>query len=294
MTHYNEAGPIYGEEPLNIKSEEIWQSYKRDCAIKSQQIGLDKFGIHISEDQLVDEAIQNGWYDPNNGTYLENVGNLMELHGVPVNRYENGNIFNVIDEMSKGHFIIMGVDSGELWHPGFWEQFEDKMPLIGGPDHALIVSGVNLSNQTVVLTDPGTGDLLKEYPLEQFIDAAKDSHFFMVTTQQPIPHFFDDFPQGTTHLPKVGDMTYEFFHDHYASLNGIAGYPVFEEFKRNFWFSSEKFGDNPADGNNQTNSYDSTSHGDSFERNNSYSDDYHDDGGDMDDFTNDDDDITDY
>lgn len=246
MARYTKESLIYGEEPLNIYSEEVHQHFSDTCAIKSQQLVLQKFGIDISEEQLRNEAIQHGWYSPGHGTDMYDIGRLMELHGIPINQYEYCNVFNVINELWQGHQVIMGVDSGELWHPSLWEQFEDKVPLLGGADHALIISGVNLTNPnspTVIVTDPGSGDLLKEYPLDQFVDAANDSHFYMVTTQNAVPHFFDSFPMGTSHLPKVGDMSYNFFVDHYAFEESLSHHSIFEEFHNNFWYSSEEFED---------------------------------------------------
>ena len=224
---------IYGEDGLNQISDYVRQSYPDTCAIKSQQLVLEKFGVHISEEELRAEAIAHGWYSPGRGTSMEDVGKLLELHGVHVHQYVNGNICNVINELGQGHEVIMGVDSGELWHYGFKEKMEDLIPGIGGADHALIVSGINTNdpyNVKVIITDPGTGDLCKEYSLAQFVDAANDSHFYMVTTDQAVPNIFDSFGEGIEHLPVIGNMTYDYFVDNYAYLHDISNREVFEEF----------------------------------------------------------------
>ena len=215
----NKLFAIYGDDALNQVSDYVRQSYPDTCAIKSQQLILDRFGIHISEDDLRAEAIAHGWYSPGKGTSMEDIGKLLELHGVDVHQYVNGNICNVINELAQGHEVIMGVDSGELWHYGFKEKMEDLLPGIGGADHALIVSGINTDNPhnvKVIITDPGTGDLRKEYSLSQFVDAANDSHFYMVTTDQAVPNIFDSFGEGIEHLPVIGNMTYDYFVDNYA------------------------------------------------------------------------------
>ena len=53
----NEAFTLYGDSAQNIVSDYIRQNYNDTCAIKSQQLILDEFGINISEEQLRDEAI---------------------------------------------------------------------------------------------------------------------------------------------------------------------------------------------------------------------------------------------
>ena len=229
----NKVFAIYGDDALNQVSDFVRQSYPDTCAIKSQQLVLERFGIHISEDDLRAEAIAHGWYTPGRGTSMEDVGKLLELHGVDVHQYVNGNICNIMNELAQGHEVIMGVDSGELWHYGFKEKIEDLIPGIGGADHALIVSGINTDNPhnvKVIITDPGTGDLCKEYSLSQFVDAANDSHFYMVTTDQAVPHVFDTFGEGIEHLPIIGNMTYDYFVENYAYLHDISNRPVFDEF----------------------------------------------------------------
>jgi len=219
----NKAPTLYGESAKNIVSDYVHQKYSDTCAIKSQQLVLEKFGIYVSEDQLRTEAYTHGWYSPGGGTFMNDVGKLLELHGIGVNQYVNGNIFNVINELAQGHDVIMGVDSGELWHYGLFEKMEDR---VLGPraDHALIVSGINTEdpqNIKIIITDPGTGDLCKEYSLSQFVDAANDSNFFMVTTNVPEPHVFDSIEPGIEHLPNIGYMTYHDFRDNYAFLHDV-------------------------------------------------------------------------
>ncbi len=229
----NKVFAIYGDDALNQVSDFVRQSYPDTCAIKSQQLVLERFGIHISEDDLRAEAITHGWYVPGRGTSMEDVGKLLELHGVDIHQYVNGNICNVMNELAQGHEVIMGVDSGELWHYGFKEKIEDLIPGVGGADHALIVSGINTDNPhnvKVIITDPGTGDLRKEYSLSQFVDAANDSHFYMVTTDRAVPNIFDTFGEGIDHLPVIGNMTYDYFLENYAFLHDISDRAIFEEF----------------------------------------------------------------
>lgn len=220
----DEAFTLYGDSAHNIVSDYIRQDYSDTCAIKSQQLILEKFGVFLSEEQLRNEAILNGWYTPGGGTPMEDVGKLLELHGVKVHQYVNGNVFNLVNELAQGHSVIMGVDSGELWHYGFSEMYEDKYPGGEMADHALIVSGIDTSNPNdirVIITDPGTGDYCKEYSFSHFIDAANDSNFFMVTTDFPEPNIFDSFGVDTYHLPYIGNMPYQEFHDNYAFLHNV-------------------------------------------------------------------------
>lgn len=168
-----------------LSPNDIQQQYPDTCAIKSQQIILQSHDIDVSEDELVRESIEKGWYTPGAGTSPSEVGNLLEEHGVNVSRYEHASIDDIASELAKGHQIIVGVDSGELWTPGTYESLEDFI-MGNGADHALIVSGIDVNPLTgereVTLTDPGTGEVAHIYTADEFEDAWDDSDNFMVTT----------------------------------------------------------------------------------------------------------------
>lgn len=167
-----------------LTTNDIQQKYPDTCAIKSQQIILESNDIKVSEDELVSESIENGWYVPGQGgTSPVDVGNLLESHGMTVSRFVHASIDDIATALAQGHHVIVGVDSGELWDSGTWETFEDFLNS-GGADHALIVSGIQLNPLTaereVVLTDPGTGEVAHSYTIDQFLDAWGDSDNFMV------------------------------------------------------------------------------------------------------------------
>lgn len=235
MAVYSPATMIHGDSPVNILSDDVRQIYSDTCAIKSQQLILQDFGINMTETQLRDEAIANGWY--NGGTSPADVGKLLELHGVGVSQYDHANIFNLVNELAQGHKVIVGVDSGELWEDNMWDKlFED-----GAADHALIVSGVDTSdpnNVKVILTDPGTGDLMKEYPMDQFVDAWQDSECFMMATNDVTPNVFDSFTtlpgfeMPINNIPMIGQMPYDMFYNDLAYLNYTNPIPdtVFDDF----------------------------------------------------------------
>lgn len=196
------------------------QSYPDTCAIRCQEFILEQFkGLDIPEDALVRQAMEHGWYAPQEGTPLENVGNLLELNGVPIHRFHDATVFNLSNELAQGHKVIVGVDSGGLWqqHP-ILHGIEQALG-IAGADHAVVVSGIDTSDPDdvrVIISDPGTGQVAAAYPMDQFVDAWKESNFFMVATEQPPPQEFHlpemanfDYTQG--HIDQVWGMPYQEF-----------------------------------------------------------------------------------
>ena len=217
-TVFQQPDPTIGTPDADSSFFPGQQSYPDTCAIRCQEFVLEQFtGMDFDETALVQECQQNGWYAPGGGTSPEDVGNLLEAHGVAVNRYANANIFNLASELAQGHKVIIGVDSGELWkqHP-ILENIEDFFG-INGADHAVVISGIDTSdpNQTyVIVSDPGTGEAVARYPMEQFLDAWQDSDFFMVATQQPAPSYLPEmvnFPYDVGHIPEVSGIPYDQF-----------------------------------------------------------------------------------
>lgn len=211
----------FGERPKNLESDpNTQQLYSYTCAVKSQEIILREFGIEVTEEQLRQEGFAHGWLSEN-GTPLCDVGKLMELHGVPVTHTYHANIFNMVNELSKGHKVMVSVDAGELWGE---ERFT---PEDNNPDHTLIVSGVDTSdveNVKVIITDPGTGDFRKEYSMEEFVEAWKDSDCCMISTNNAAPGVFEpfndvnNFVEPVTNLPSIGEMPFDVFSDTFSPL----------------------------------------------------------------------------
>ena len=205
-----------------LENNSIQQEYADTCAIKSQQLILNDFGVPVSEDQLVQYSIEHGWYSGDGtGTQMGDVGKLLAEAGIPCTQTVNANVFDLANELAQGHKVIVGVDSGELWDNkllGWWNDFFHG----DTPDHALIVAGIDMAdpnNPMVILTDPGTGQESQAYPMDQFMDAWSDSKHFMVSTDIPTPNAVEAFQSmgEDYHLPVVAGVeyaTFDMFHNY--------------------------------------------------------------------------------
>jgi hypothetical protein len=207
--------PTFGTPGEDTAFWEGKQQLSDDCAIKCQQFILEQFTGHaVDEVDLVGEAMEHGWYAPGKGTTPENVGNLLELHGVGVTHYEHGNQFHLAMELAQGHKVIVGVESDSLWnHNPILDFLRDLLGIHGSADHAVVVSGIDTSDPehvVVQVSDPGTGQPLASYPMEQFLDAWRGSDFFMVATHDPAP----------AHLPEMAHFDYAVGH-----IADVAGQP---------------------------------------------------------------------
>jgi len=245
-----ETNNIFVANGLIGSSNPIHQEGLDTCAIKAQQIILNEFGIPCTEAQLVQFSYEHGWYN-GNGTSPENVGNLLEVAGIHVTRQANANIFNLVSELAQGHKVIVGVDADELWHNSTEEEqhqnwLEDFNNDGGIPDHALIVAGIDTSdpnNIQVLLTDPGTGDCCKAYPLDQFMDAWSDSQCYMVSTDVAVPQSvpgMENFNPEVGHLDFIAGVPYTDF----QIFNDMSyGIPVFAPLDFGYCYPMNSFVD---------------------------------------------------
>lgn len=220
---------IIGEEALNIKdSIYILQPDDHSCALRCQQIILRDFGIDIPFEDLEKYALENNIYSEK-GTYMFDVGKVLEAAGVSVHATTGNTMRDLLNELSQGHRVIVGLDANELWFnetlaDHFKNFFDDLYGLQGG-NHALIVAGLEINPKdptdiNVVLTDPGDGHLRITYPASQFYDAWADSNFFMVATDDPAPYQYD--PDNHKEVPSsfyIEQHLNEWVQEHSYQLN---------------------------------------------------------------------------
>ena len=214
------APKVFGVTPQDVSLWPGQQQGMDTCAIRCQEFILRQFtGVVTSEAALVNESFAHGWYLPGQGTPPQFVGNLLEAHGIAVNRYANATVFNLVSELAQGHKVMVGVDSGELWRDNPLREWLEDYYRLDKADHLVVVTGVDTSDPShirVIVNDPGTGQVAASYPLEQFADAWADSHFYLVATHDPAPQW----------LPEM--VNFDYVRGHIAQVAGIP-YPAFAQ-----------------------------------------------------------------
>ena len=149
------------------------------CCLECEKFILRQLGLEFDEQQLLANAIRNGWQKVQ-GTALHNVGRHLEDHGLVVYRQYKSTIDDIAHALEAGDGVIVAVDGGELYGNGTYEAKEDV--LIGQiPDHTVVVLALDVANKTITLYDPNSPNAEDTYPIEQFKDAWNDSKNYLVT-----------------------------------------------------------------------------------------------------------------
>lgn len=169
------------------ESMENWhmQEEGQSCALVSQEFVLEELtGREYTEDQIIDIAEENGWYD-GNGTAPMDVGKVLEHEGIEVERNWDSDISDIEDTLENDGCVIVGLDSDEIWTENTEGlDLDDAFGIPGsGADHAVQVIGIDksdLNNPIVIINDPGhPGGCGLAVPLSEFEDAWEDSGNFV-------------------------------------------------------------------------------------------------------------------
>ena len=149
------------------------------CCLECEKYILRRLGIEFDEEQLLQNAIRNGW-QKEDGTALHNVGRHLESTGLVVTRQYKATIDDIANSFNKNECVIVAVDGGELLGNRADETIEDL--LIGQiPDHTVVILSLDEKSNKITLFDPNSSNVEETYPIEQFKDAWNDSKNYLVT-----------------------------------------------------------------------------------------------------------------
>ena len=149
------------------------------CSLECEKYVLRRLNIEFDEQQLLENAIHNGW-QRQDGTALHNVGRHLEANGLVVTRRYKSSISDIAQALYEGDNVIVAVDGGELIGNGVEEVLEDIL-ISQIPDHVVVVLSLDVENKTITIFDPNSSNQEDTYALEQFEDAWNDSKNYMLT-----------------------------------------------------------------------------------------------------------------
>ena len=149
------------------------------CCLQCEKFILRRRAISYDEQQLLDNALRNGWLKEN-GTALHNVGRHLEQAGLSILQRYDCQLQDIAAALELGHDVIVAVDGGELLGNSHLEQIEDA--LLGEiPDHTVVVIACDMDAQTITLFDPNSSHQQDQYSFTQFANAWSDSRNYLVT-----------------------------------------------------------------------------------------------------------------
>lgn len=149
------------------------------CCLECEKYILRSFDVEFDEQQILKDAIRNGW-QKENGTALHNVGRHLEAKGLVVRRQYKSTLGDILNALNANAGVLVAVDGGELLGNRAEELRED---IVQGeiPDHIVVVLSYDAENRRITIFDPNSVNPEDSYPIAQFEDAWNDSKRYLVT-----------------------------------------------------------------------------------------------------------------
>jgi hypothetical protein len=177
----------YGD-PLGDADYWREQNGANSCAVVAQISVYESLtGEYISETNAADYAYEQGWFDPESGTFLENTGNILEDLGIETYSSENNTFADLEDALARGDKLIVGLDANEIWSPQYDRQGNSKEQ--ADAYHAVWVTGIEEESNgsvNVILNDsgiPNGSSSVVEY--DDFMNAWSDTDYFATIAEAP-------------------------------------------------------------------------------------------------------------
>lgn len=183
FTEWNEAHEKVIGNPEEAENHWHEQSEQNSCAVACQEFVAEQLlDREFSERELIEYAKECGWYDSAEGTSITDIGKLLEVMGLEVERTEGLTIAELAQSLAEGEKVICGVNNMILQEPSL-----AGLPGITA-NHAVEVIGIDYSNPArpqVVLNDPGVknGQGIR-HDMNVFQAAWETSHRFAVTANK--------------------------------------------------------------------------------------------------------------
>lgn len=171
---------------------DCWQLQEgaNSCAVVAQMGVYESItGFELSENEVCKIAEENGLFDPNIGTYPEDMGKILNHFGIHTETQYNADLNDIAEALERGDKVIVGLDANEIWKP---LRDESGNPLDQtNAGHAVWVTGIDQADDgsiKLILNDSGTRDgQAKVVDAVDFVNAWDDFGNQIVVAQNSPP-----------------------------------------------------------------------------------------------------------
>lgn len=164
------------------------------CAVLCEIFILHRRQLPYDEDWLLNTARRKDWLKPE-GTPLYCLGNLLAHSGLLVSRKYNSTLDDIKYAIQMDNDVVVGVDREKLYAADI--DLEDLT------NHAVVVTHVG--DEVVTIFDPYEAPYVVNIPLQDFLNAWKESHNYMIQVLQSIEEY-KPHPIDVDDIPLDGEL----------------------------------------------------------------------------------------
>jgi hypothetical protein len=133
----------------------------------------------LSEEELIEYAMDKGIFDPEKGTLNSNLSAILKEKGLSCQDYDFATFEMLEGALVKGDKVMVGLDASEIWNPlrsMDGEGVVEQTNLF----HCLQVTGIDYSDPEmpkVILSDSSTAErAIMAVSVEDFLSAWEDAN----------------------------------------------------------------------------------------------------------------------
>ena len=164
-----------------------------DCVVRCEHEILKNYLPEISFDILLRLSNENKWLQ-DGGTPLYNIGRILEYYNLSVVRLYDCKPEYICKELQGGCYVIVVVNAEKLYR---------EETVSSDPNHAVLIR--KFDEKAITLFDPQHQEE-KTYDISQFLNAWKDSQYYMVSVIERGLRHYDPQPIDVTDFPLDGDI----------------------------------------------------------------------------------------
>lgn len=164
------------------------------CAVLCEIFILHRRHLPYDEEWLMNTARRRDWLKPE-GTPLYCLGNLLAYSGMFVSRKYNSTMDDIKHAIRMDNDVVVGVDREKL--------YSEAVDLEDLTNHAVVVTYVE--DDAVTVFDPYEEPYISRIPLSDFLNAWKESQFYMIQVLQSVDEYVPH-PIDVDNIPLDGDL----------------------------------------------------------------------------------------
>ena len=164
------------------------------CAVLCEIFILHRRNLPYDQEWLLGAARRKDWLKPE-GTPLYCLGNLLAYSGMFVCRKYDATLDDIKKAISINNDVVVGVDREKLYSE---ENDPDDLT-----NHAVVVTYID--KEFVTVFDPYQAPYISRIKLEDFQNAWKESHNYMIQVLQSVEEY-EPHPINVDNIPLDGDL----------------------------------------------------------------------------------------
>lgn len=164
------------------------------CAVLCEIFILHRRGLPYDEEWLLNTARRRDWLKPE-GTPLYCLGNLLSYSGLFVSRKYDATLDDIRHALQIDNDVVVGVDREKL--------YAEDIDLEDLTNHAVVVTHVD--EDSVTIFDPYEEPYNSKIPLQDFLNAWKESRNYMIQILQSVDEYVPH-PINVDDIPLDGDL----------------------------------------------------------------------------------------